>query len=585
MTVRPAALKRKLIASGLAITTLATVVALAALILAALDSPFAPRGLLLPMIPLFAGTAGLAMVLAGCLCAMRDIQQQRRVVWRVETTLPADVGVAARSTLVRLPDVPLGLYLAAMSLIFILALSFVCYRHVRKWGALSRRGVETGGTITKKRIHEGKARFYSIEYRFIAAGSAVDGFEDIEEGRWLALKAGDPIRVTYLPKVPEISAPLARSSMKFTDFVEPKLLVLAVITPLLFAFMASLISQAQRRAMRLVREGVPVLATVTKVSGGRVSHSFETPSGTQRGSFIYNSAAVPRPAPGDQFVVLYDAERAGRNLPWPILRSFYASRDGDVPPPAAAGIIDRDLLERAAGPAPRFRLQWGVIAAFACLLLVLPLPIVARIARARALQNRISLLQREGRETQGSIVEMRRVRDWPEDATVVRYRYSVGGRVFTATTRINAMYTEILDAGHALVVTYLPSDPQRSVPTARADLAKSDLLRDASFFIPFGGCILACFAIAVAVAIVRATHELRVTRTGRIAIARVDASSGLVRRRCRYRFVADHGDVEQTVTVTSKLFRPAVGDRIEVLYTAAPVRSIPVGDLLFVKPG
>jgi hypothetical protein len=119
---------------------------------------------------------------------------------------------------------------------------------------------------------------------------------------------------------------------------------------------------------------------------------------------------------------------------------------------------------------------------------------------------------------------------------------------------------------------------------AKKDLDSRQITADVMVGIP-AGAIMGIFGLGfVAYTFKQAWQEWILTKRGKIAIAEIESVDKSLFRRIRYRFMSAHGDREATVRLRSKRFRPAEGERIEILYMDAPPKSRPVADLLFVKP-
>jgi hypothetical protein len=571
---------RKVAAAGVALTLFAVAALVASIILALLGSRLAPTWLQ-SMALSFAGMTGVLLVVIG---TVRDIQAdatQSRVTWRTATAVPYEAGVAQRGALVLRPGPPLGVFAVAVVGFFALMTVFVAYPDARIRGALRRHGVETAGTVRGKRTYERKQTYYYIDYDYRVTGATIQRSANVSKGRWQTLKVGDPLRVTYSPRVPEISLPIARAALTLTDVVNPMFILLTFGAACAMLSMTLLSRRLRLRTERIWRDGEATLATVTAVSGPRVKYTFDAHGERITAVLLYNSAAVPKPAAGDSFVVIFNSARPNESL---VFSVFAANSDGGNAPaaPSQAGVIDRELLAPSlpAGPA---RISWPFYGGLALVAAISLLPGL-RLIRSLALRNVLDVVQREGIETDGVVTGTGTIHEWPEPSMRVRYRYGVGARPFIGVVTFDSgRFSSRFLAGAATSVTYAASDPHRSIPFAKRDLA--ELRIEAMFSIWFCVVMLAIFAAISALTILRTWRELRIARGGRLAIARVEAVDGFVFRRCRYRFVSDHGDVEDSVLLQSKTFRPAAGDRIEVLYASNPPRSIPAGDLLFVTRG
>jgi len=77
------------------------------------------------------------------------------------------------------------------------------------------------------------------------------------------------------------------------------------------------------RVPRLVREGEAAIGKVLSVTGPRVRYTFPVGSSDVTGTFDHQSNVSTPPAPGLEFVVLYDRRRPETSVPWPIARTWF----------------------------------------------------------------------------------------------------------------------------------------------------------------------------------------------------------------------------------------------------------------------
>jgi hypothetical protein len=535
-------------------------------------------------VPLYASLAGMLPAWIG---AARDLQAaslRMRAGWTTATAVPSDAEIAARRLLKPIGMRPLAV-LAVIPILMLLELPLgILYPKAQKWGALRTRGAETTGIVTNKRSNLGRnTTFFYLDYEFRNGILTIPGSASVSEERWSPLHVGDPVPVTYLPAVPRISLPVARRNLTFgATFFDAKLvMLLGAIVVLFFGLIAST-TRLLRRQLHLLRNGKAIIGSVTAIRGSRVDYSFDTPSGVATGRCFYRGSALPYPDTGDQFVVLYDTERPKRNVPWSFARG--ACERPVQEPPRTAGVIDRDLLERVPLPATpaRVKLAPGLYVTVVCLF-IMTLPPALSLAFALQVDRRLQTLSRGHRQTEGVVTATSVVPDQIRDNLRVHYRYSVRARTFTSTYVVSSTrLQERFVTGHATPVVYAISDPAVSLPLRESDLESTPVTTNRVELIMMT-LVMLVFAGLLAYAVQRTLYEWRIASIGRMAVARVEAASGRVFRRCRYRFLSDHVDVEVTVRIHSKTFRPAPGERIQVLYVTPPLRSMPVADLLFVK--
>ena len=575
-------MKRTLIVACAALSLTCFAVVVVNLALALAGSRYAMTWLHF-FVPLY---ASLASMLPAWIGAARDSKAARlrmRPEWTTATAVPPDAEITARRVLKPIDMRPLAVLTVVPVLMFLALPLGILYPKAQRWGALRTRGAETTGVVTNKRSHLGQnTTFFYLDYEFRNGILTIPGSARVPEERWSPLHVGDSVPVTYLPSFPRISQPNARPDLSLTNVFEGALMVpLAGIVVLFFALIA-LTTRLQKRQLHLLRNGKAIIASVTAIRGPRVDYSFDTPSGIVTGRCFYRGSALPYPDTGDQFVVLYDTERPKRSIPWSFARG--ACERPVQQPPRTAGVIDRDLLERmplAATPA-RVKLSPGLYVTVVCLFMM-ALPPALSVAIALQTDRRLQTLSRGHRQTEGVVTATSVVPDQIRDNLRVHYRYGVGARTYTSTYVVSSTrLQERFVTGHATPVVFAISDPAVSLPLRESDL-ESKSLTAARVELIMMTLVLLAFAGLLAYVVQRTLYEWRIASIGRMAVARVEAASGRVFRRCRYRFLSDHGDVEVTVRTHSKTFRPAPGERIEVLYITPPLRSMPVADLVYVK--
>jgi hypothetical protein len=462
--------------------------------------------------------------------------------------------------------------------------SVMLYPAAHRWGALRMRGAETTGIVTNKRSRLGTTTHYYIRYEFRISIRTIESSARVSEERWDALRVGDSIPVTYLPRLPQSSLPVARRDLSLENvFGEAPTWQFGLATLLLLVLIV-LMNRIRRRQVRLLRNGNAVIATVTAINGQRVEYSFDTPSGLITSRWSYRGSVLPKPAAGDTFAILYDPDNPNMNGPWIAIRTL---SEGTTPPepPRTAGIIEPDLLARSLGPSTpaRVRLSWKLYATFACLAIIAATPAL-RLGRALDVNHRLRILARGYRQIDGVVVRLSVIPEQSTRALRVHYRYAVPPKTFTSTYSVSSLrLQERFATGQITPVVYAINDPSVSLPLMDVDLHSEAVTANLMIDIVAMTTILLIIAAVMVHSIWRAVYEWRLASTGQLATARVEGTSGNLFRRCRYRFLSDHGDVEMNVRLLSKTFRANAGERIEVLYATSPLRSMPVADLLFIK--
>lgn len=568
---------------ALMVMLLATLATVANLGLALLDSPLT-RGRLFAMLCAGIIMAAAVVVTIGSVRALKVT----RAVWRVDTAIPLEAAKERRRELRRGASIwPFMVHILVMLAMLVAMMSLVLLGQARVWGALRVRGSETTGTITDKREYPGRYTSHDyLHYEFRHGILTIPGSARVSRQRWRAAAVGDATPVTYLANAPSYSLPVPQRAMSLFDVFSVEGTVMFAVIVLLFAVFVLLVRRMLAANMRLLRDGEPALARVTEVANGRVHFTFDTPSGAVQSHFLDRSLPPLRPAPGDTFALLYDPRKPKWTWPWFRVRARCGLETGAPKP--SAGIVAREVLQSStltavAGAPARVRLTWQAPLVLA-IMLVMSGPMILRFVESLSIHRRLARLTQEGAETRGVVVHTFATHE-PSNAKHVRYRYSIGSRSYEArfaatSTRLQGRLIE----GGATVVTYAASDPTISLPVPKRalDAVASEIAFELPASIVFLSFV-AALAIALLVFVVR---EWRLARDGRITLAEVlETKEILILRRCRYKFVAGHGDVEQRAILQGTKVHLAAGDQIEVIYTAAPLRSRPLADLVLVRRG
>lgn len=405
--------------------------------------------------------------------------------------------------------------------------------------------------------------WYYLDYEFRKGMLTIAGSANVNRTRWDSVHIGDRIAITYLRRSPHASLPIARNEMTLFDVFEP--LLPFFVGLLLLPVPLLILRHGGSRVPRLVHDGAAVLGKVVTVNGARVRYSFPGPEGDVNGGFLYRSPALPAPAIGDSFVVLYNPKRLSESVAWPIAR---VSFEGIVPTkPAATPDIDVN--------APfRVRISWQVpLLLLFCAALATPFAVVTN--HARQLRANVAHLQANGVETWGTVVTM--IQIGRDEWTRIRFHYRDLDAIYlTSSMRIQERFRR----GSPTPVTYAMDDPTIALPFRKSELSDPRLTQDVIPDLVFGIFVLTVVALFLAYIVWRTSKEWRLAH-GRMRIATINEVRGRVFRKCRYRFMADHGEVEHEVRIHSNTFRPAESDRIAIVYEGA--RSVPAGDLVFVR--
>ena len=536
-------------------------------VLAITGSRLAPswRGSFAPML---IGMVGATLVLVSAMRATKLEEPRRQVRWVTHATLPPEVSIDERRKLRPLPPAPIMPALFGLVGLMFCGLMMALYPEARVWGALRDRGVEGTGVITNKRSHTGKHTWYYLDYQFRHGLLTSEDHARVSRARWDSVRTGDPVPVIYLPRTPEISLPMSRREMRLTDVFEPELLMILGMLLATTTAMALLLWTMQARTLRLVFEGTATIGEVTSVSGSLVRYS----CGDITGSFLYRSAALPAPAPGDRFVLL----RLGKQkIPWPHARAQFERELADT----RTSLPARDIVEQRIDDTPaRVTIAWPV-PLFFLILFVTAVPFVIAGKQALGLRGRVARLRANGQETTGSVTSMLQIGrgTW----TRIRFQYRAGSQQLqsvyvTSSTRLQERFTR----GASTPVTYAADDPTIALPFRKADLSRLEIAGNVVADVILCAFVLTLVFAAALYVTWRVLIEWRLAR-GALNVGSVLEVRGTEWRKVRYRFMAQHGDVEHEVTIHSTMFRPVAGDRIAIV--CAGSRSMPAADLLFVK--
>jgi hypothetical protein len=93
----------------------------------------------------------------------------------------------------------------------------------------------------------------------------------------------------------------------------------------------------------------------------------------------------------------------------------------------------------------------------------------------------LQALATEGRPTAGRVIEITERRHKRKLSYFVHYQYSVGGSRYRSSYQIKPSERSRVQLGDAVTVTYLPSDPQRSIGQSLAE-ARLAAARSATTF-------------------------------------------------------------------------------------------------------
>ena len=178
---------------------------------------------------------------------------------------------------------------------------------------LEQAGVLAEATITRVWRDGSKEHTPRVSYRFEADGEGFTGRSDAPSGLWRTLKAGDSLRVRYLPTDPSVNHPA-----DWRMSVTPQWLPLLI--PVIFLGLAAMFGGLIRRQWRLLMEGRPAPGLVVKARRKDkqvvLTYEFRVLSGAiQKGRGSSNSRSVL--GEGSVVCVLYDPENPRRSGIYP----------------------------------------------------------------------------------------------------------------------------------------------------------------------------------------------------------------------------------------------------------------------------
>jgi Na+-transporting NADH:ubiquinone oxidoreductase subunit NqrC len=230
----------------------------------------------------------------------------------LERSAPRDVGLTAGGRALTV----LAWLLAAGAIGAGVALHLEAQRQSNAALDLDRRGVTAAAVVDRlwRKTGDGKPAFAA--FHFAANGARVDGESRMEVPAWRELRTGSTIPVRYLPENPRhfVLAGQRRGRLPFA---------VAYVVSSVLAAMALLCLAPIHWQRRLLSEGRPALAVVTKVTKNKGSHGethramvyqFRVLAGTMATG---KATATKAAEVGATISVLYDPERPTRNRPYP----------------------------------------------------------------------------------------------------------------------------------------------------------------------------------------------------------------------------------------------------------------------------
>jgi hypothetical protein len=191
--------------------------------------------------------------------------------------------------------------------------------------ALKARGATAVATVTDLEERRGKSTTYRVDYVFSVPGRVINGRDKIERGEYMASRIGDTRTVTYLPGDPDTFRLGAVNDERIAAQRNRWTGGLVGIAALLGGICA-LVEADYRKHLRLLREGIPVVARVTDgqvVRGNTpayyLSYRFDLTQSVgfskkvqvNKGLYdLHETGAL------SEWTVLYDPESPDKNLPY-----------------------------------------------------------------------------------------------------------------------------------------------------------------------------------------------------------------------------------------------------------------------------
>lgn len=188
-----------------------------------------------------------------------------------------------------------------------------------RWKAWQADATPVRGQITYMRqTISGKNRVYRVEYSYPVGNLTYGGAGRVDQREWKYMREGDSIRVFYRRGQPGQSWISGHEPKGMPWWVAPLTGTAMLIGPVLMMWNL-------RRQRRLLEEGLPAKATVTRVSlvrqqkgppVYRVSYSFQTENGESLTG--RSQSRTEAPSEGTAITILYLPNNAKRNAQYPL---------------------------------------------------------------------------------------------------------------------------------------------------------------------------------------------------------------------------------------------------------------------------
>jgi len=177
---------------------------------------------------------------------------------------------------------------------------------------MDEQGRDAQAVVTRLWQTGGKSSQNMAAYRFTADGREFRNEASLALSHWESLRVDSPVAIRYLPSDPARNFPVSDPPM-------PAPLWAAILIVAEFVSLAALFQYLTRRERRLLEEGLPAPAVVTRNRkaprrGNSISYEFLVP-GVGRCKGRCNRQHVSE---GTVICILYNAENPRRNVPYPL---------------------------------------------------------------------------------------------------------------------------------------------------------------------------------------------------------------------------------------------------------------------------
>ena len=178
---------------------------------------------------------------------------------------------------------------------------------------LREQGVAAAGTVNRVWKDSDKTATPMVSYRFAASAGEFTGQSAMRTEAWRGIQPGDPLVVRYLPSRPEVNRPAQGTPNPPPAWLAWMPALMFVWPPIMFWFII-------RAQWRLLAEGVPVRAVVTRIRRSKKTNAyyeFKIPAGAAvKGKSPISSRNVPDV--GGQVCVLYNPDNPRKNSIYPL---------------------------------------------------------------------------------------------------------------------------------------------------------------------------------------------------------------------------------------------------------------------------